>query len=89
MAVTEVNKSALDIPVPTKGDDRPVVTLHAQECRKCSWRTGWSEAENELAEAADAQTEHARETGHRKFWHYTVQRGQSQLYFLPDTKETH
>jgi hypothetical protein len=44
--------------------------------------TPFAETDEDRAVNADAQTDHARETGHRQFWHYTVQRGQSRLYFV-------
>lgn len=68
-------------------DNRVVVTIHAHECRQCIWRSGWAETDQELNEQADEQTAHSRETGHKEFWHYTVQRGQSRLYFLPTMDE--
>ena len=48
----------------------------------CEWHTPFVETDEDRAVNADAQTDHARETGHRQFWHYTVQRGQSRLYFV-------
>jgi hypothetical protein len=64
-------------------DNRAVVTLHADECRQCNeFKTSWAETEAEQGANADAQTAHARETGHRQFWHYQVQRGQSRMMFL-------
>ena len=63
-------------------DERAVVTLHADECCSCEWHTPFAETDEDRAVNADAQTDHARETGHRQFWHYTVQRGQSRLYFV-------
>jgi hypothetical protein len=63
-------------------DDRAVVTLHATECRRCTWRTTFVESDEDRAADADRQTAHARSTGHREFWQYTVQRGQARLYFL-------
>ena len=63
-------------------DERAVVTLHADECRSCEWHTPLAETDEDRAVNADAQTDHARETGHRQFRHYTVQRGQSRLYFV-------
>ena len=64
-------------------DNRPVVTLHADECRECNkFKTPWAETEGQRGANADAQTEHARQTGHRNYWHYQIQRGQSRLMFL-------
>lgn len=65
-------------------DDRAVVTLHATECRAtgCTWRTTFVESDEDRAADADRQTAHARSTGHREFWQYTVQRGQARLFFV-------
>ena len=44
-------------------DERAVVTLHADECRSCEWHTPFAETDEDRAVNADAQTDHARETG--------------------------
>lgn len=65
-------------------DDRVVVTLHATECRAagCTWRTPFVESGEDRDADADRQTAHARSTGHREFWQYTLQRGQARMYFM-------
>ena len=65
-----------------KEDNRVVVTIRAIECRECPYRSGWAETEQEINEQADEQTAHSTSTGHREFWSYQVQRGQSRLYFI-------
>lgn len=62
-------------------DNRAVITLAADECRQCDWVTSWAETEEEKIANYEAQTAHGRATGHRKYWHYTVQRGEARLFF--------
>lgn len=74
-----------EIALPFQGkskmdDNRVVVTLHAIECRQCEWATGVTEDQGAVYEALDV---HQRDSRHKDFWHYQIQRGQGHTMWLP------
>lgn len=72
----------LATPEQKMADDRVVVTLHMIECRHCNWTSVLSEDQEAVYDSHNRHN--AEKRSHTEFWHYTVQRGQGHIMWLPD-----